>query len=149
MGEHIRESGSVWLSTLGVAGSLCEWVGEHLGSVCVCVCVCVDVLFRLVYSTTLTTFFFTTIAVTTIVTAVRLRRVVQWRQSSTSSASVAVTSSFKEIALTKTLVVTSVLFIVCRWEQVRATTTSPTLHRTSCCFSRPQTLPSTSSSTTT
>ena len=30
----------MWLSTLGVAGGLCEWVGEHLGSVCVCVCVC-------------------------------------------------------------------------------------------------------------
>ena len=33
--------------------------------------------------------------------------------SSTSSASVSVTSSIKEIALTKTLVATSVLFIVC------------------------------------
>ena len=73
----------------------------------------IDILFRLVYSTILTTLFFTTIAVTTIVTAIRLRRVVQWRQSSTSSASVAVTSSIKEIVLTKTLVTTSVLFIVC------------------------------------
>ena len=72
-----------------------------------------DILFRLVYSTVLTTLFFTTIAVTTTITAVKLRRVVQWRQSSTSSASVAVTSSFKEIALTKTLVATSVLLIVC------------------------------------
>ena len=75
--------------------------------------IAMDVLFRLVYSTVLTMLFFTTIAVTTIITAVRLRRVVQWRQSSTSSASVAVTSSIKEIVLTKTLVTTSVLFIVC------------------------------------
>ena len=75
--------------------------------------IAMDVLFRLVYSTILTTLFFITIAVTTIITAVRLRRVVQWRQSSTSSASVAATSSIKEIALTKTLVATSVLFIVC------------------------------------
>ena len=75
--------------------------------------IAMDILFRLVYSTILTTFFFTTIAVTTIITAIRLRRVVQWRQSSTSSASVAATSSIKEIALTKTLVATSVLFIVC------------------------------------
>ena len=55
--------------------------------------------------------FFVTIAVTTTITVVKLRRVVQWRQSSTSS--VAATSSIKEIALTKTLVATSVLFIVC------------------------------------
>ena len=75
--------------------------------------IAMDVLFRLVYSTILTTLFFITIAVTTIITAVRLRRVVQWCQSSTSSASVAVTSSIKEIVLTKTLVATSVLFIVC------------------------------------
>ena len=68
-----------------------------------------DILFRLVYCTILTTLFFTTI----IITAVRLSRVVQWRQRSTSSASVAVTSSIKEIVLTKTLVTTSVLFIVC------------------------------------
>ena len=72
-----------------------------------------DILFRLVYSTVLTMLFFVTIAVTTTITAIKLRRVVQWRQSSTSSASVAVTSSFKEIALTKTLVATSVLLIVC------------------------------------
>ena len=73
----------------------------------------IDILFRLVYSTILTTLFFTIIAVTTTITAVKLRRVVQWRHSSTSSASVSVTSSIKEIALTKTLVATSVLFIVC------------------------------------
>ena len=73
----------------------------------------IDILFRLVYSTILTTLFFTIIAVTTTITAVKLRRVVQWRRSSTSSASVSVTSSIKEIALTKTLVATSVLFIVC------------------------------------
>ena len=73
----------------------------------------IDILFRLVYSTILTTLFFTIIAVTTNITAVKLRRVVQWRHSSTSSASVSVTSSIKEIALTKTLVATSVLFIVC------------------------------------
>ena len=71
------------------------------------------ILLRLVYSTILTMLFFTTIAVTTIITAIRLRRVVQWRQTSTSSASVSMTSCVKEIALTKTLVVTSVLFIVC------------------------------------
>ena len=70
-----------------------------------------DILFRLVYSTVLTMLFFVTIAVTTTITVVKLRRVVQWRQSSTSS--VAATSSIKEIALTKTLVATSVLFIVC------------------------------------
>ena len=75
--------------------------------------IAIDILLRLVYSTTLTTLFFTTIAVTTIITAIRLRRVVQWRQRSTSSASVSMTSRVKEIALTKTLVVTSVLFIVC------------------------------------
>ena len=73
----------------------------------------IDILFRLVYSTILTTLFFTIIAVTTTITAVKLRRVIQWRHSSTSSASVSVTSSIKEIALTKTLVATSVLFIVC------------------------------------
>ncbi len=73
----------------------------------------IDILFRLVYSTILSTLFFTTIAVTTTITAVKLHRVVQWRQRSTSSASVSVTSSIKEIALTKTLVATSVLFIVC------------------------------------
>ena len=72
-----------------------------------------DILFRLVYSTVLTILFFVTTAVTTTITAVRLRRVIQWRQSSTSSVSVAETSSIKEIALTKTLVTTSVLFIVC------------------------------------
>ena len=75
--------------------------------------IAIDILIRLVYSTVLTTLFFTTIAVTTTITAFRLRRVVQWRQSSTSSASVAATSSIKEIVLTKTLVATSVLFIVC------------------------------------
>ena len=75
--------------------------------------IAIDILLRLVYSTTLTTLFFTTIAVTTIVTAIRLRRVVQWRQRSTSSVYGSVTMSIKEIALTKTLVATSVLFIVC------------------------------------
>ena len=75
--------------------------------------IAIDILLRLVYSTTLTTLFFTTIAVTTIVTAIRLRRVVQWRQRSTSSVYGSVTTSIKEIALTKTLVATSVLFIVC------------------------------------
>ena len=75
--------------------------------------IAIDILIRLVYSTVLTTLFFTTIAVTTTITAFRLRRVVQWRQSSTSSASVVATSSMKEIVLTKTLVATSVLFIVC------------------------------------
>ena len=72
-----------------------------------------DILNRLVYSTILTTLFFITIAVTTTITAVKLHRVVQWRQRSTSSASVSLKSSIKEIALTKTLVATSVLFIVC------------------------------------
>ena len=75
--------------------------------------IAMDILLRLVYSTVLTSLFFTTIAVTTTITAVRLRRVVQWRQSSTSSVSASMTSSVKEIALTKTLVATSVLFIVC------------------------------------
>ena len=75
--------------------------------------IAIDILLRLVYSTVLTSLFFTTIAVTTTITAVRLRRVVQWRQMSTSSASASMTSSVKEIALTKTLVATSVLFIVC------------------------------------
>ena len=75
--------------------------------------IAMDILRRLVYSTVLTMLFFTTIAVTTIITAVRLRRVVQWRQMSTSSVSGSMTSSVKEIALTKTLVATSVLFIVC------------------------------------
>ena len=73
--------------------------------------IAIDILFRLVYSTVLTMLFFVTIVVTTSITVVKLRRVVQWRQSSTSSA--AATSSIKEIALTKTLVATSVLFIVC------------------------------------
>ena len=72
--------------------------------------IAVDILFRLVYSAVLIMLFFTTIAVTTTITAFRLRRVVQWRLSSTSS--VAATSSIKEITLTKTLVATSVLFIV-------------------------------------
>ena len=75
--------------------------------------IAMDILLRLVYSTILTTLFFTTIAVTTIVTAIRLRRVVQWHQRSTSSVYGSVTTSIKEIALTKTLVATSVLFIVC------------------------------------
>ena len=73
--------------------------------------IAIDILFRLVYSTVLTMLFFVTIAVTITITVVKLRRVVQWRQSSTSS--VAATSSIKEIVLTKTLVATSVLFIVC------------------------------------
>ena len=73
--------------------------------------IAMDILSQLVYSTVLIMLFFTTIAVTTTITAFRLRRVVQWRQCSTSS--VAATSSIKEIALTKTLVATSVLFIVC------------------------------------
>ena len=72
-----------------------------------------DILLRLVYSTILTMLFFITITIATIITAIRLRRVVQWRQRSTSSASVSMTSCVKEIALTKTLVATSVLFIVC------------------------------------
>ena len=75
--------------------------------------IAMDMLLRLVYSTILTMLFFTTIAVTTIITAIRLRRVVQWRQRSTSSVYGSVTTSIKEIALTKTLVATSVLFIVC------------------------------------
>ena len=75
--------------------------------------IAMDILFRLVYSTVLTILFFVTIAVTITITVVKLRRVVQWRQCSTSSVSVAATSSIKEIALTKTLVATSVLFIVC------------------------------------
>ena len=73
--------------------------------------IAMDILLRLVYSAVLIMLFFTTIAVTTTITAVRLRRVVQWRQSSTSS--IAATSSIKEIALTKTLVATSILFTVC------------------------------------
>ena len=73
--------------------------------------IAIDILFRLVYSTILTMLFFITIAVSTTITVVKLRRVVQWRQSSTSS--IAATSSIKEIVLTKTLVATSVLFIVC------------------------------------
>ena len=72
-----------------------------------------DILLRLVYSTILTMLFFTTIAVTTIITAIRLRRVVQWRQRSTSSVYGSVTTSIKEIVLTKTLVATSYLFIIC------------------------------------
>ena len=72
-----------------------------------------DILLRLVYSTILNMLFFITIAVTTTITAIRLRRVVQWRQSSTSSVSVSMTPCVKEIALTKTLVATSNLFIVC------------------------------------
>ena len=75
--------------------------------------IAMDILFRLVYSTVLTMLFFVTIVVTTTITVVKLRRVVQWRQSSTSLVSVAETSSIKEIALTKTRVTTSVLFIVC------------------------------------
>ena len=73
--------------------------------------IAIDILRQLVYSTVLTMLFFVTIAVTTTITVVKLRRVVQWRQSSTSS--VTATSSIKEIALTKTLVATSVLFVVC------------------------------------
>ena len=72
-----------------------------------------DILLRLVYSTVLNMLFFITIVVTTTITAISLRRVVQWRQSSTSSVSVSISSCVKEIALTKTLVATSVLFIVC------------------------------------
>ena len=72
-----------------------------------------DILLRLVYSTIVTMLFFITITVATIITAIRLRSVVQWRQRSTSAASVSMTSCVKEIALTKTLVATSVLFIVC------------------------------------
>ena len=75
--------------------------------------IAMDILLRLVYSTILTMLFFITITIATIITAIRLRRVVQWRQRSTSSASVSMTSCVKEIALTKTLVATSVLFIVC------------------------------------
>ena len=75
--------------------------------------IAMDILLLLVYSTVLTMLFFVTIGVTTTITVVKLRRVVQWRQSSTSSVSVAATSSIKEIVLTKTLVATSVLFIVC------------------------------------
>ena len=75
--------------------------------------IAMDILRRLVYSTVLTMLFFTSIAVTTTITAVRLRRVVQWRQRSTSSVYGSVTTSIKEIVLTKTLVATSVLFIVC------------------------------------
>ena len=75
--------------------------------------IAMDILRRLVYSTILTTLFFTTIAVTTTITAVRLRRVVQWRQRSTSSVYGSVTTSIKEIVLTKTLVATSFLFIIC------------------------------------
>ena len=75
--------------------------------------IAMDILRRLVYSTVLTMLFFTTIAVTTTITAVRLRRVVQWRQRSTSSVYGSVTTSIKEIVLTKTLVATSFLFIVC------------------------------------
>ena len=54
--------------------------------------IAMDILLRLVYSTVLTTLFFTTIAVTTTITAVRLRRVVQWHLSSTSSAYGSVTT---------------------------------------------------------
>ena len=75
--------------------------------------IAMDILRRLVYSTVLTMLFFTSIAVTKTITAVRLRRVVQWRQRSTSSVYGSVTTSIKEIVLTKTLVATSVLFIVC------------------------------------
>ena len=75
--------------------------------------IAIDILLRLVYSTVLTMLFFVTIAVTTTITVVKLRCVVRWRQSSTSSVSVAATSSIKEIVLTKTLVATSVLFLVC------------------------------------
>ena len=75
--------------------------------------IAMDILRRLVYSTVLTMLFFTTIAVTTTITAVRLRRVVQWRKRSTSSVYGSVTTSIKEIVLTKTLVATSFLFIVC------------------------------------
>ena len=126
--------------------------------------IAIDILLPLVYSTTLTMLFFTTIAVTTIITAIRLRRVVQWRQRSTSSVYGSVTTSVKEIALTKMLVATSVLFIVCLAPTVMfhiASFMEPEFYFTGryynlaylltnvMVFFLPQTLPSTSSSTVT
>ena len=70
--------------------------------------IAMDIHFRLVYSTLLSILIFVT---TTTITVFKLRRVVQWRQMSTSS--VAPMTSIKEIVLTKTLVATSFLLIVC------------------------------------
>ena len=72
------------------------------------------------YATAIQSLFFIISLVTTAVTASKLRSAVKWRQQVTSSTSTATQNTpagdskeIREIALTKMLIATSVLFVIC------------------------------------
>ena len=69
----------------------------------------VDVLNGVVYGLALPIFFFLTTTVTTVITAVKLRRAATWRRGQTSAAE----ADSKEVAVTKMLIAVSCVFIVC------------------------------------
>ena len=68
----------------------------------------VDLLDYTVYGIVLPGLFISIVITTTIITAVKLKKIADWRASTTSS-----TSSAREVALTRMLVSTSCLFIIC------------------------------------
>ncbi|XP_070180293.1 galanin receptor 2a-like [Littorina saxatilis] len=76
-----------------------------------------DILDVFIYATALPFIFLVVIVVTTSVTAVKLRSAARWRQQSSSAQpgapSAAEHRDSREVALTKMLIATSVLFIVC------------------------------------
>ncbi|KAK7107824.1 galanin receptor 2b-like [Littorina saxatilis] len=68
----------------------------------------IDLLDYTVYGLLLPGIFISIVITTTIITSVKLRRVVNWRATTSSS-----NDSSREVALTKVLICTSILFIVC------------------------------------
>ncbi|XP_076442730.1 galanin receptor 2a-like [Babylonia areolata] len=74
-----------------------------------------DIIDTFVYATALPATIFLIIIVTTIVTAIKLQSAVNWRQQSSSASGIQPTGSSDKhmVVLTRMLIATSVLFIVC------------------------------------
>ena len=78
-----------------------------------------DILDVFLYATAIQSLFFIISVVTTAVTASKLRSAVKWRQQATSTSTATQNTpageskEIREIALTKMLVATSVLFVIC------------------------------------
>ncbi|XP_070194100.1 probable G-protein coupled receptor frpr-1 [Littorina saxatilis] len=78
----------------------------------------VDILNVIVFGSTLPFSFVIATTITTVVTAVKLRRAATWRQSTAT-----VTMGTKDVALTKMLVAVSCLFVVCNLPNIMIRTT--------------------------
>ncbi|KAK7100018.1 hypothetical protein V1264_023031 [Littorina saxatilis] len=78
----------------------------------------VDILNVIVFGSTLPFSFVIATTITTVVTAVKLRRAATWRQSTAT-----VTMGTKDVALTKMLVAVSCLFVVCNLPHIMIRTT--------------------------